>query len=131
MSDPAFSSSRPSFSVDGNPRDDIKESLTDIVVNLPQNGMAHAELTLTNWGGRDGESSPGFLYEDLALGQRVQVEFGEDNPQPVFDGEVTALEECYGDGAPQLVVLLQDKLHHLARGILGFGLPAGGGGGGL
>lgn len=115
MSDPAFSSSRPSFSVDGNPRDDIKESLTDIVVNLPQNGMAHAELTLTNWGGRDGESSPGFLYEDLALGQRVQVEFGEDNPQPVFDGEVTALEECYGDGAPQLVVLLQDKLHHLAR----------------
>ena len=115
MSDPAFNSSRPSVSIDGELRDDIHESLTDLVVNLPQNGMAHAEMTLTNWGGREGENDPDFLYADLALGQRLQLAFGEEDPQTVFDGEITALEECYGDGAPQLVILLQDKLHHLGR----------------
>ncbi len=41
--------------------------------------------------------------------------FGEDPEVIVFDGEITAVEERYGGGAPQLVLLVQDRLHHLAR----------------
>jgi hypothetical protein len=35
--------------------------------------------------------------------------------KPVFSGEITAIEERYGDGAPQIVLLAEDALHRLAR----------------
>ena len=35
--------------------------------------------------------------------------------EPLFMDVVTALEERYGDGAPQLVILAEDPLHKLAR----------------
>lgn len=115
MTDPAFNSSRPSFQVGGVTQDDIPDSLTGLVVNIPLNGVAHAEMTLTNWGIIDGETTPGFLFTDLSLGDQVDILFGESDSIQVFSGEITALEECYGEGAPHLVVLLQDKLHRLAR----------------
>jgi len=33
----------------------------------------------------------------------------------IFKGEVTAIEEEFGEGAPILTLLIQDKLHRLAR----------------
>jgi phage protein D len=86
-----------------------------MVVNLPLNGVAHAELVVTNWGLADGEREPDMIFQDLGLGARIEIRLGEEDPTRVFDGEVTAIEERYGEGAPQLILLLQDPLHHLAR----------------
>lgn len=33
----------------------------------------------------------------------------------MFNGEITAIEERYGDGVPQIVLLAEDALHRLAR----------------
>ena len=116
MSESAFTSSRPTFYVDGEESPDIGDALTAMVANLPLNGMAHAELNLTNWGINEGELDPDFTFQGIGLGKRIEVYMGEENEHVrLFNGEVTAVEEHYGEGAPQVVLLLQDKLHHMAR----------------
>jgi phage protein D len=115
MNDRAFVSSRPGLSVDGREDERLRDALTGMVVNLPLNGVAHAELVLTNWGLDEGERDPNVIFQGLGLGARIEISLGEEDPRRVFDGEVTGIEERYGEGAPQLVLLLQDKLHHLAR----------------
>ena len=40
---------------------------------------------------------------------------GQPDPMRIFWGEITAIEEQYGDGAPSLALLLQDRLHRLGR----------------
>ncbi len=113
--DSAFASARPVVHVDGEARDDLQDALTGLVVNQPLSGFSHAEFKLTNWGLTDSGEAPGFVLQDLALGARIEVFMGEGATVKVFDGEITGLEERYGEGAPQLYVLAQDKLHRLAR----------------
>lgn len=115
MTDSAFISTRPRFKLDGSDRADLEPVLTAMVVNLPLHGCAHAELQFTNWGRREGEEQPDFLLNDIALGAELEILMGEDDPVSLFKGEITALEERHGDGAPTLILLLQDKLHRLAR----------------
>lgn len=116
MSETAFTSARPKLHFDGENRPDVNDALTGMVVNLPLNGMAHGELSLTNWGLNEGQQDPNFIFQELGLGKRIEIFMGEgDEATRIFDGEVTGVEERYGDGAPQLLLLLQDKLHHLAR----------------
>lgn len=112
----SFSSTRPSLTVDGRSRPDLQDALGSLVVNLPLSGMAHAELELTNVGLRPGGTSPDFVFQDIDLGAAVEIRVGDaDSGETVFSGEVTGIEERYGDGAPRLYLLLQDKLHRLAR----------------
>jgi hypothetical protein len=115
MTEAAFISSRPHLKVDGEEREDMQEALTAMVVNLPLHGCAHAELHLTNWGRPEGEEEPDFVFNDIGLGSECELLMGEENPVTVFIGEITAIEERYGEGAPFLALLLQDKLHRLAR----------------
>lgn len=115
MNELAFISSRPNFKVDGREREDLQESLTGMVINQPLHGSAHAELNLTNWGTPEGAADPDYLFNDIGLGAQLDIEMGEDEPSLLFSGEITAIEEQYGDGAPSLALLLQDKLHRLAR----------------
>ena len=128
----SFSSTRPSLTVDGRSRPDLQDALGSLVVNLPLSGMGHAELELTNFGLPSGQTSPDFIFQDIDLGAEVEIRVGDaETGERVFSGEITGLEERYGsppparaverleerygDGAPRLYLLLQDKLHRLAR----------------
>lgn len=111
----AFVSARPRVKVKGEVRPDLNDALRSLLVSRPQNGMAHGELQLVYWGAADDARQPEYRFTDIALGDRVEIAFGEDPEVVVFDGEITAVEERYGAGAPQLVFLVQDGLHHLAR----------------
>jgi phage protein D len=115
MPESAFVNARPRLKVAGQQRQELQESLTALVVNLPLHGCAHAELTLTNWGTPEGSNDPDYLFDDIALGTELEIETDSAEPVTFFKGEVTALEEQYGDGAPTLALLLQDRLHRLAR----------------
>jgi len=113
MTDNAFISGRPSFKLAGETRADLEQALTGMVVNLPLHGCAHAELQLTNWGVPEGGQNPDFIFDEIALGTELEIEMGPDSIR-LFKGEVTGIEERYGEGAPNLILLLQDKLHRLA-----------------
>lgn len=113
--DNAVVNARPRLAVDGEDRRDLAEAVTALVVNLPYSGCGHAELVMGNFGRGEDGGRPDFLFQDVDLGQRIEVRFGEAHSAPLFTGEVTGVEERYGDGAPQLHLLLQDRLHRLAR----------------
>lgn len=115
MTDSAFVSTRPRFKLSGQSRADLEQALTGMVINLPLHGCAHGELRLTNWGILEGGQEPDFVLDDIALGAELEIQMGQDAPVTLFKGEITALEERYGEGAPTLVLLVQDKLHRLAR----------------
>lgn len=114
----AFVSTRPSVKVDGELRNDLQEALLAMVINLPLHGSAHAELQFSNWGRREDERNPDYILSEIMLGAEVEVlmeDSASGGSQSLFSGEITAIEENYGEGAPVIVLLLQDKLHHLAR----------------
>ena len=102
---------RPRVQVDGRDMPALGATLVEATVHLPANGMGHAELMVGNWGIQP-DGTVGFGFEGLRLGSELVIAFGE---EPSFRGQITALEERYGDGAPHLVVLAEDALHRLAR----------------
>lgn len=122
--DTPFVNTRPRLRVDGTDRPDLGEAVVALAVHRPASGMASAELRAINWGiggggsrgggGRDG-THPDFPFQDIRLGSQLDITLGQTATRPVFSGEVTALEERYGDGAPQLVLLAEDACHRLAR----------------
>jgi len=115
MQDTALTSARPHIKIAGSVNDDLAQALLSLTVHLPLSGMGHAELQISNWVPSGDEALPTYGFNDLALGASVEVLIGQDQPQTLFKGEITALEERYGEGAPQLLLLAQDKLHRLAR----------------
>jgi len=115
MTDSSFISTRPVLTLDGQRRDDLSEALTGMVVNLPLHGCSHAELTLTNWGTPEGGRNPAYLFNDINLGAELEIKMGMPPGTQIFKGEITAVEEQYGEGAPNLTLLLQDKLHLMGR----------------
>ncbi len=109
-----YVSPRPAIRLKGAPNNDMVTSLLDIAVRAPEAGMASAELRMANWGTQP--SAPvNFLFNTVALGDKIEIAFGLAQQKTVFSGEVTAIEERYGDGAPQIVLLAEDALHRLAR----------------
>lgn len=117
MTEPAsFISARPRIAVNGETRADVQAAVLFMRVNMPFSGMAHAEVRLVNWG-TNGENSgeAGYAFQQLALGDRLEIGAGDTQSPLLFTGEVTAIEEVYGQGAPRLVLLLEDKLHRLAK----------------
>ncbi len=117
MSDPSFVSTRPTFKVNGTDRNDLMENIHTAVINSPLNGCAHAELQCLNWGRKnDSDANPDFLFGDIALGAEIEILIGQDNPTSLYKGEITAIEENFGEGNPPLIsFLLQDKLHRLTH----------------
>ena len=115
MTDSAFISTRPRFKLNGENRADLEQALTGMVLHLPLHGCGHGELHLTNWGIPQGQQDPDFVLDAIGLGAELEIRMDQDSQTPLFKGEITAIEERYGEGAPTLVLLLQDKLHRLAR----------------
>lgn len=114
MTEPVISA-RPRVRIDGETRADMNTAIRDCSIRLPLSGMAHCELRLVNWGGRSDNPDADFAFNDIQPGQAIDILMGEEAREPVFSGDITAIEERYGDGAPQLVLLAEDKLHLLAR----------------
>jgi phage protein D len=109
-----YVSSRPAIVLNGTPNADAAKALLDIAVRAPESGMASAELRLVNWG--DQPSGPtSFMFTKVALGDRIEIAFGLATQKTVFKGEITGIEERYGDGVPQIVLLAEDALHRMAR----------------
>ena len=104
-----FESVRPRLFLDGEERLDLGDATQSAEISLPLHGRAHAEFRLVNW------SSGDFAFGDIGLGRTLGVAMGETADQVMFEGEVTAIEERFGHGAPQIVLLVEDKLHRLAR----------------
>lgn len=104
-----FTNVRPRIFMDGEERLDLHEAVQSTEVCLPLHGRAHAELRLVNW------SSGDFAFGNIGLGRTIGLVMGESAEEAMFEGEVTGIEERYGHGAPQIVLLVEDKLHRLAR----------------
>lgn len=111
----AFINARPRFRVDGRDDTAMAEAVKDVAIQQPLSGRAHAEVRLINWGRVEGAEEPGFVFQQLKHGAEIDIMIGEQVQQALFSGDVTAIEERYGDGAPQLLLLLEDKMHLLAR----------------
>jgi phage protein D len=111
----SFVSSRPSVSINGATSDAFGQNLLEAVVRAPFEAMMSAELRVVNWGPPAAGGEPAFLFNDIRLGDRLTLSFGLDTERKLFQGEITALEERYGDGAPQLVLLAEDMLHRMGR----------------
>ena len=112
----AYAAIRPGLRIDNAERPDLQDALLAVNVHLPMHGSAHGEVHLTNWGIAEGGQRPNNLLDDIALGGEIEVLMvGANGYETVFSGHITGLEEAYGEGAPQLRLLLQDKLHLLAR----------------
>jgi uncharacterized protein len=109
-----YVSPRPAITLKGQPNSDMARSLLDITVRAPEMGMASAELRLVNWGDQ-ASGSTDFLFNQVALGDKIEIAFGLSQQKSVFKGEITGVEERYGDGVPQIVLLAEDALHRLAR----------------
>ncbi|MEY2686525.1 MAG: hypothetical protein RL375_723 [Pseudomonadota bacterium] len=104
---------RPRMRVEDEDRPNLGEGLLAASIHLPRSGMATAELRLLNWSGANG--TPDFLFQHLEHGQKLEILLGEAAEVAAFTGHITAIEERYGQGAPQLVLLAEDALHKLAR----------------
>ncbi len=104
---------RPRLRLDGQERANLGQAALTLELRLPRSGMASAELRLLNWSGAGGQ--PDFVFQDIRLGQRLDILLGEAATSAAFSGEITAIEEHYGSGAPQIVLLAEDALHQLAR----------------
>ena len=116
MTDPqALISARPRLRLEGHDRADLDDAVLALQVRLPLAGMASAELRLLNWGREADSGAIGFRFQDLALGNRLEVLMEGGGGDRIFDGFITAIEERYGEGAPQIVLLAEDALHRLAR----------------
>jgi phage protein D len=114
-SDLAVISARPRIWIGGEARPSLGEALLAAQLRLPLAGMASAELRLLNWGTDADSGRTDFQFGDLALGDRIEIRMGEQSEAPDFAGDITAIEERYGEGAPQIVLLAEDGLHRMAR----------------
>lgn len=108
-------SARPRVRIAGESRPAMGEALLAAQIRLPLAGMANAELRLLNWGTDMEGGRADFQFGDIRLGTTIEIRMGEQSDTPDFSGEVTAIEERYGEGAPQIVLLAEDLLHRMAR----------------
>lgn len=108
-------SAKPRIRINGNARADIDQAILFMRINLPFSGMSHAELRLVNWGVTDDAGESGYAFQDVVHGDQIEISAGESSEPPLFIGDITAVEEVYGQGAPRLVLLMEDGLHKLAK----------------
>lgn len=115
MTSESFLDVRPLIKIDGEENIDLQQALSAFVINLPLSGMAHGEITATNWIASGEAAALGFGFQEVGLGKSIEILMGENKDIPIFSGEITAVEERYGESAPNIIFLLQDRLHILAR----------------
>lgn len=111
----ALINAKPLIKINGQERADMQEAVLFMRVSLPFSGMSHAELRLVNWGVTSEGGESGYAFQQIVHGDHIEIYTGSTNQPAIFDGEITAIEEMYGQGAPRLVLLMEDKLHRLAK----------------
>jgi phage protein D len=114
MTEQSYINVRPTIKIDGEENRDLQEALNAFVINLPLSGMAHGEISAINWITSGDDAELGYGFQRVGLGKQIEILMGE-NEDLLFAGEITGLEERYGSGAPQINLLIQDKLHILSR----------------
>ncbi|MDX2476083.1 MAG: contractile injection system protein, VgrG/Pvc8 family, partial [Gammaproteobacteria bacterium] len=112
MEDVSVSNARPILMHQSRVQEDMMAALHQLHVQLPISGRGNAEITLVNWGSRDQVTD--VQWQHIALGDSMTISFNEQD-SVVFSGEITAIEERYGEGTPMLVLLVEDKMHLLAK----------------
>ena len=115
MPENAFSIAKPLIKIDGDENEDLNESLSSMVINLPLSGMAHGELNFSNWILNGDDAELGYGFQETGFGKTIEILMGENQDIPVFNGEITAVEERYGEAAPEIIFLVQDVMHILSR----------------
>ena len=113
MPEQALVTARPVLRRKGQEEKRLTDALQTLTIHMHSEGLDHAEIELVNWGGIEGSESA-YALLDVELGDAIEVAFGA-TPAVVFKGEVTGIEERYGEGAPKIVLLAEDALHRLAR----------------
>ena len=108
---------RPSFTVDGEVRDDLAQDLLGLRVEETTDGLYSCEATFTNWGPLGG-GEVGFVHferETFNFGMDLAIDaLAGDERKTVFEGRVTGLESQVPHAqAPSLVVLAEDRLQDL------------------
>ncbi|MDX1654725.1 MAG: contractile injection system protein, VgrG/Pvc8 family [Candidatus Competibacteraceae bacterium] len=111
-----FYPARPTLTLDGRERGDLREGLLFLAVEETTDGLFHCEANFGNWGTRQGEV--GFLYPDRRVfdfGHSLKVTMGQGSAQAqIFHGRITALEGRYpAQRTPELLVLAEDRLQDL------------------
>jgi phage protein D len=109
-----YVSSRPGITLNGSPNPDMVKALLDVTVRAPEAGMTSAEIRLVNWGDKP-DKPVTFMFDTVSVGDKIEIAFGLAQQKTVFKGDITGIEERYGEGAPQIVLLAEDALHKLAR----------------
>lgn len=115
MTNESYVNIRPLIRIDGEENSELQRALKSFVINLPLSGMAHGEITLVNWIPSGEGAEIGFGFQEVGLGKSIEVLMGDNHDIVIFAGEITAIEERYGNAAPNLILLVQDKLHISAR----------------
>jgi hypothetical protein len=110
---PALTPSRPVIRIGDRRRSDVEAALLAMDLRLPCHGMAHVELRLQATPTRRGTP-----FLDLVHGTPIAITYDAARSEPVFAGEITAIEIRMGEGPPELVLLAEDALHRLARRML-------------
>lgn len=111
-------STRPRFQVEGQDEERLGVDLLRLEVAQDEEGLSRLSAVFRNWGRRDEDSAPGFLYDDrslLDLGKRIVVRTGEsDNESVIFDGKITALAGLFPDLRPaEIRIHAEDALFQL------------------
>lgn len=113
---PSLYPSRPRILVEGRDEAALPEQLQSLLVEETTAGLYRCEMTLSNWGNKDG--SLNYLYFDrrtLDFGKKVTVEMGAgDGRGAIFEGRITGLEGRFvGSRPPELLVMAEDRLQDL------------------
>ena len=105
-------SARPTINLAGKDQKELEQGLLSLMIVENTTGLSRCEVAFGNWGTVDNRI--GHLYFDrrlLDFGEIFQVKIGQDL---IFDGRIMGLEAQFPEGgAPQIVVLAEDRLQDL------------------
>lgn len=108
----ALRASRPDVRIDGQAQAALTDALVALRVHDAVDDLLSCELTVGNWGPKDGRTTFQWFGRDvLEFGKRLQVSIGG---TLLFDGRISALEAQFPEGGEAtLAVLAEDALQEL------------------
>ncbi|MFN7937163.1 MAG: contractile injection system protein, VgrG/Pvc8 family [Bryobacteraceae bacterium] len=113
---PGIYHATPSLLVNGREQPSLAELLQSLVVDETSEGLSRCEMTLMNWGPRNGTNT--FQFFDgqvLDFGKVLAVALGSGaGAGTVFEGRITGIEGRYlRERPPEVLVLAEDRLQDL------------------
>jgi phage protein D len=108
----ALRAARPDVRIDGRAQAALTDALVALRVHDAVDELPSCELTVGNWGPKDGRTTFQWFDRDvLEFGKQLQVSIAG---TLLFDGRISALEAQFPEGGePTLAVLAEDALQEL------------------